>query len=32
MLTLDSGMGHSACLEELDEVEAFLRKQLPPKN
>ncbi|KAJ4266528.1 hypothetical protein NW762_004515 [Fusarium torreyae] len=26
------GMGHSACLEELDEVEAFLRKQLPPKN
>ncbi|TPX14477.1 uncharacterized protein E0L32_005441 [Thyridium curvatum] len=23
------GMGHSACLEELDEVEAFLRKQLP---
>ncbi|RSM06857.1 Acyl-protein thioesterase 1 [Fusarium oligoseptatum] len=26
------GMGHSACLEELDEVEAFLRQQLPPKN
>ncbi|KAF4985626.1 hypothetical protein FDECE_16430 [Fusarium decemcellulare] len=26
------GMGHSACLEELDEVEAFLLKQLPPKN
>ncbi|KAF4972119.1 hypothetical protein FSARC_1259 [Fusarium sarcochroum] len=26
------GMGHSACLEELDEVETFLRKQLPPKN
>ncbi|KAI1056970.1 hypothetical protein LB507_002117 [Fusarium sp. FIESC RH6] len=26
------GMGHSAVLEELDEVEAFLRKQLPPQN
>ncbi|KAM5348870.1 hypothetical protein ACJ41O_008693 [Fusarium nematophilum] len=26
------GMQHSACLEELDDVEAFLRKQLPPKN
>ncbi|KAL3595021.1 hypothetical protein FPOAC2_09342 [Fusarium poae] len=26
------GMGHSAVPEELDEVEAFLRKQLPPKN
>ncbi|KAI8672917.1 hypothetical protein LRP88_02562 [Fusarium phalaenopsidis] len=26
------GMGHSACLEELDEVEAFLRQHLPPKN
>jgi predicted esterase len=24
------GMGHSACLEELDDVEEFLRKQLPP--
>ncbi|KAJ0366641.1 hypothetical protein COL26b_011576 [Colletotrichum chrysophilum] len=24
------GMGHSACLEELDDVEAFLLKQLPP--
>ncbi|GAB1312160.1 Acyl-protein thioesterase 1 [Madurella fahalii] len=23
------GMGHSACLEELDEVEAFLRERLP---
>lgn len=22
-------MGHSACLEELDEVEAFLRENLP---
>ncbi|KAH0435655.1 hypothetical protein CcaCcLH18_04764 [Colletotrichum camelliae] len=28
--TLYPGMGHSACLEELDEVEAFLLKQLPP--
>ncbi|KAF5658179.1 acyl thioesterase 1 [Fusarium heterosporum] len=26
------GMQHSACVEELDEVEAFLQKQLPPKN
>ncbi|KAH7238655.1 Phospholipase/carboxylesterase/thioesterase [Fusarium tricinctum] len=26
------GMQHSACIEELDEVEAFLQKQLPPKN
>ncbi|KAI1500016.1 Phospholipase/carboxylesterase [Biscogniauxia marginata] len=25
------GMGHSACLEELDEVEAFLRSCLPPQ-
>ncbi|KAH9884006.1 Phospholipase/carboxylesterase/thioesterase [Xylariomycetidae sp. FL2044] len=25
------GMGHSACLEELDEVEAFLGSRLPPK-
>ena len=25
------GMGHSACLEELDDVESFLGKQLPPK-
>lgn len=24
------GMGHSACLEELDEVESFLRSRLPP--
>jgi hypothetical protein len=24
-------MGHSACLEELDEVEAFLSAQLPAK-
>jgi hypothetical protein len=23
-------MGHSACLEELDDVEAFLREVLPP--
>ncbi|KAJ3942607.1 hypothetical protein N0V92_013762 [Colletotrichum tropicale] len=28
--TLYPGMGHSACLEELDDVEAFLLKQLPP--
>lgn len=27
---VDRGMGHSACLEELDDVEAFLLKQLPP--
>ncbi|KAF4983154.1 hypothetical protein FZEAL_1377 [Fusarium zealandicum] len=26
------GMDHSACPEELDEVENFLTKQLPPKN
>ncbi|KAJ9155721.1 Acyl-protein thioesterase 1 [Pleurostoma richardsiae] len=25
------GMGHSACLEELDDVEEFLRERLPPK-
>lgn len=25
-------MGHSACLEELDDVEAFLGKRLPPKD
>ncbi|KAF5024104.1 hypothetical protein F66182_3848 [Fusarium sp. NRRL 66182] len=25
-------MGHSACPEELDEIEAFLQKQLPAKN
>ncbi|KAH7010989.1 Alpha/Beta hydrolase protein [Ilyonectria destructans] len=24
------GMGHSVCLEELDDVEAFLRARLPP--
>ncbi|KAH6885340.1 Phospholipase/carboxylesterase/thioesterase [Thelonectria olida] len=24
------GMGHSACIEELDDVEAFLRQRLPP--
>ncbi|KPM41962.1 Acyl-protein thioesterase 1 [Neonectria ditissima] len=24
------GMGHSACLEELDDVEVFLRERLPP--
>lgn len=27
---MSSGMGHSACLEELDAVEAFLRERLPP--
>ncbi|OAQ81021.1 phospholipase/carboxylesterase [Purpureocillium lilacinum] len=26
-----SGMEHSACLEELDEVEAFIKARLPPK-
>ncbi|EON99057.1 putative acyl-protein thioesterase 1 protein [Phaeoacremonium minimum UCRPA7] len=26
------GMGHSACLEELDDVETFLGKRLPPKD
>lgn len=25
------GMGHSACLEELDEIEDFLRQRLPPR-
>ncbi|KAH9436910.1 hypothetical protein MCOR02_000574 [Pyricularia oryzae] len=29
-MKLYPGMGHSACPEELDEVEAFLRKSLPP--
>ena len=30
MLTgLSRDMGHSACLEELDDVEAFLRERLP---
>lgn len=24
-----SGMGHSACLDELDAVESFLRERLP---
>ncbi|TDZ21369.1 Acyl-protein thioesterase 1 [Colletotrichum orbiculare MAFF 240422] len=28
--TLYPGMGHSACLEELDEVEVFLLERLPP--
>ncbi|KAH7161305.1 Phospholipase/carboxylesterase/thioesterase [Dactylonectria macrodidyma] len=28
--TTHPGMGHSACLEELDSVEAFLRERLPP--
>ena len=28
----DRGMGHSACLEELDDVETFLGKRLPPKD
>lgn len=27
---MSSGMGHSACLEELDAVEVFLRERLPP--
>lgn len=26
-----SGLGHSAALEELDDVEAFLKERLPPK-
>jgi lysophospholipase-1 len=26
------GMGHSACMEEIDEVEAFLVSRLPPKS
>ncbi|KAI0019052.1 Phospholipase/carboxylesterase [Xylariomycetidae sp. FL0641] len=30
-LKMYPGMGHSACLEELDEVEAFLRSRLPPQ-
>lgn len=25
------GLGHSAALEELDDVEAFLKERLPPK-
>lgn len=29
-LKVYEGMGHSACPEELDEVEAFLRSRLPP--
>lgn len=29
-LQIYPGMAHSACLEELDDVEAFLHKQLPP--
>ncbi len=29
MFELGRGMGHSACLEELDDVEAFLRERLP---
>ncbi|KAK3941941.1 Phospholipase/carboxylesterase/thioesterase [Diplogelasinospora grovesii] len=28
-MTTYKGMGHNACLEELDEVEAFLRERLP---
>ncbi|KAI1080559.1 Phospholipase/carboxylesterase [Whalleya microplaca] len=31
-MKLYPGMGHSACLEELDEVEAFLRARLPPED
>jgi lysophospholipase-1 len=27
-----AGMGHSACMEEIDEVEAFLVSRLPPKS
>ncbi|KAI0475772.1 Phospholipase/carboxylesterase [Xylariaceae sp. FL0804] len=30
-MKLYPGMGHSACLEELDEVEVFLRARLPPE-
>ncbi|KAI2610477.1 Phospholipase/carboxylesterase [Hypoxylon sp. NC1633] len=30
-MKLYSGMAHSACLEELDEVEDFLRARLPPQ-
>ncbi|KAI1380034.1 Phospholipase/carboxylesterase [Hypoxylon crocopeplum] len=30
-MKLYQGMGHSACPEELDEVEAFLRARLPPQ-
>lgn len=28
-LTFDRGLAHSASLEELDDVEAFLRERLP---
>ncbi len=30
-LLIQSGMAHSACQEELDEVEAFLHSRLPPQ-